>query len=102
MIVVDVPANPTWKMKKAISHGLAVSEKRKPDDPNSPPTEEPNIRAKPNSQKTEVVRQKSAKFLPATLMLFLDRTSPLSSDEKPACISMTSAAQIRIQAISSA
>ncbi len=100
MIVVAVPANPIWKMKKAISSAVPSPEKNAPDQPNQPPTLSPNIKANPNAQNTAVVRQKSAKFLAATLMLFLVRTSPVSSDEKPACMNMTRAADTRIQAMS--
>lgn len=99
-IVVAVPQNPNWKMKNAINQGPAVSPKKKPDVPNNPPAVTPNINPKPNTQKTTEERQKSAKFLAATLMLFLVRTKPLSRHEKPACMSMTRAAQMRIHAMS--
>jgi hypothetical protein len=49
-----------------------------------------------------VVRLKSAKFFPATLMLFFERTMPLSSEENPACMNITKAAAIKTHAISSA
>ncbi len=99
-IVVAVPQNPSWKIKNAIKKGDAASPKKKPDNPNNPPAVAPNIKPKPNIQKTTEERQKSAKFLAATLMLFLLRTKPLSRQEKPACISMTRAAQTRIHAMS--
>ncbi len=101
MIVVEVPAKPIWKKKNAMRNGVP-SEKKNPDEPNRPPTEAPNITANPNTQKTPVVRLKSAKFFPATLMLFLERTIPLSSEEKPACMNITRAAATRTQAISRA
>ena len=101
-IVVAVTANPAWKRKNAISQGLVISANANPVVPNHPLIEAPNINANPNSQNMPSERQKSAKFFAATLILFLVRTRPLSSDEKPACMNMTNAAHIRIQAISSA
>ena len=101
MIVVEVPAKPIWKKKNAIRNG-ALSEKKNPDEPNRPPTEAQNMTANPKTQNTPVVRLKSAKFFPATLMLFFERTIPLSSEENPACMNITKAAATRTHAISSA
>ena len=83
-----------------MSQGLAVSSKKKPDVPNNPPEVTPNINANPKIQNKAEAMQKSAKFFAATLMLFLVRTEPLSRQAKPACINMTRAAQMRIQATS--
>ncbi len=102
IIVVAVPANPIWKMKNAIRKAPAVSEKKRSEEPNQPPTVSPNMRANPKAQKTAAVSAKSAKFLAATLTLFFVRTLPLSNEEKPACMNITRAAATRIQAISSA
>ena len=87
-------------MKNAINQGSAASPKKNSDVPINPPALAPNIKPNPKSQNTTEERQKSAKFLVATLMLFLVRTRPLSRQEKPACINMTRAAHTRIQAMS--
>ncbi len=46
-------------------------------------------------------KRKLTKFLIATLMLFLERTRPLSRQQKPACISITRVEQSKTQAMSS-
>ena len=88
-------------MKKASSQAVPSPPKKKPVVPKSPPWLAPNMRAKPNIQKSAEDSRKSTKFLKATLMLFLERTKPLSRQQKPACMSMTKAAHSRTQAMSS-
>src|SRR5262245_8332360 len=55
---------------------------------------------KPNIQNSDAAIRKFVKFLIATLIEFFARTSPLSSSVNPACITRTSAAQRRSQAMS--
>ena len=76
------------------------SSKKKDDVPTSPPSPEPNISPKPNSQNSDAATRKFAKFLIATLIEFFDRTRPLSSAVKPACMNSTSAAQTSSQPMS--
>src|SRR4029453_9628625 len=97
--VVAVPMNPSWKTKKATRYELLLS-KKNDDEPIASPALRPNMRPKPNNQKSEAAMRKFAKFLIATLTEFFDRTSPLSSAVKPACMKSTSAAATSSQAIS--
>src|SRR5262245_10712248 len=91
--------NPSWKTKKAARNGLLLS-KKYDDEPITSPALRPNMRPKPNNQKSEAAMRKFAKFLAATLIEFFDRTSPLSSAVNPACMKSTSAAATSSQAIS--
>src|SRR5262249_57317394 len=70
------------------------------DVPRMPPTSAPNISPKPNSQNSDAETRKLAKFLIATLIEFFDRTKPLSSAVKPACMKRTRAAQTSSHAMS--
>src|SRR5262249_6226304 len=70
------------------------------DVPRMPPTSAPNISPKPNSQNSDAETRKLAKFLIATLIEFFDRTRPLSSAVKPACMKRTRAAQTSSHAMS--
>src|SRR5262245_46478295 len=92
MRVVAVPMKPSWNTKKAVRNALLLSN-RNDDPPMRGLSPAPNIRPKPNSQKSDAATRKLAKVLRATLIEFFDRTSPLSSAVKPACISSTSTAQ---------
>jgi hypothetical protein len=101
MSVVAVPMNPSWKTKNAIRKAVSLS-KKNDDPPISPASLEPNMRPKPKSQKSDAATRKLAKFLAATLIEFFDRTRPLSSAVKPACMNRTSAAQTSNQLMSTA
>ena len=94
-MVVAVPQKTSWNIKNATSQGSLAWLKKKPVVPIIPPWLTPNIRAMPRDQKMAVEMQKSTKFLIATLMLFFDRTKPLSRQENPACMSMTRAVQFK-------
>ena len=78
---------------------VALEEERRRADAGRPRST-PNISPKPNSQKSDAATRKFAKFLIATLIEFFDRTRPLSSAVKPACMSSTSAAQTSSQPMS--
>src|SRR4029450_10029034 len=97
--VVAVPMNPSWKRKKATRYELLLS-KKNDDEPIVSPALRPNMRPKPNKQQREAATRKFAKFLIAPLTEFFDRTSPLSSAVKPACMKSTSAAATSSQAMS--
>jgi len=83
--------------KKAMRHGSVDPLNRQPDVPNRPHQLAPNMIAKPNAKNVADEMQKSMKFLIATLMLFLARTSPVSKQQKPACISITRKPQLKTQ-----
>ena len=59
------------------------------------------MRPKPTTQNTVPDRQTSARFLIATLMLFFERTNPVSRQQNPAYMTKTRAVQIRTQTKSS-
>jgi hypothetical protein len=65
--------------------------KRKQLVPRRPFQLRPNMRANPEIQNMGLAMQKSMRFLIATLMLFFERTRPVSRQQNPACMSMTSA-----------
>ena len=80
--------------------GAKDPSKKKPSVPTKPATVGPNIRANPPAQNSADDKQKSTRFLTATLILFLERTNPVSKQQKPACISSTSAVQLITQVMS--
>src|SRR5262249_5505527 len=91
---------PSWKRKNAVWNALLPS---KPNDElprRPPPVSTPNIRPNPKSQNSDAATRKLANVLIATLIEFFDRTRPLSSAVKPACMKKTRAAQPSSQAIS--
>src|SRR5262249_37498589 len=89
---------PSWKRKNAVRNALSLS-KPNEDVPKTPPASTPNIRPKPNSQNSDAATRKLANVLIATLIEFFDRTRPLSSAVKPACMKKTSAAPTSSQAM---
>src|SRR5262245_7287290 len=99
MSVVAVAMNPSWNRKNAVRNALSLSNVND-DEPTRPAASTPNMRPKPNSQKSDDATRKLAKFLIATLIEFFERTRPLSSAVKPACMNRTRAAETSSQAMS--
>src|SRR6188768_3978537 len=99
-IVVAVPQKAAWKKKNAITQLLGFSMIALGSQPIQPPNDGPNIIPKPSSPKSAQEMQKSMRFLNATLIEFLARTSPDSTQVNPACIATTRQAESNTQRMS--
>ncbi len=73
------------------------SDRKKPEVPNQPVEDAPNISPKPMAQKAREPMEKSIRFFIMMLMAFLARVKPDSTRANPACIKNTRAAATRVQ-----
>src|SRR5210317_553033 len=99
-MVAAVAQNTTWNIQKARTQGLPPtlkSDRKKPEAPNQPVDDAPNISPKPMAQKAREPMEKSIRFFIMMLTAFLARVKPDSTRAKPACIKNTRAAATRVQ-----
>ena len=99
-MVAAVAQNTTWNIQNARTQGsppTSKSDRKKPEVPNQPVEEAPNITPKPMAQKARDPMEKSIRFFIMILTAFLARVNPVSTMAKPACMKNTSAAATSVQ-----
>ncbi len=102
-IVAVVPAKASWNTMKVYglidpsAVAIPSSAPKKLESPISPPTESPNIRAKPNIEYTRPTNAQSIAFFMATATAWAGRACPTSKSRKPGCMRNTSTAPVSTQ-----
>ena len=99
-MVAAVAQKTTWNIQNASTQGsppTLKSDRKKPEVPNQPVDDAPNIIPKPTAQKARDPMEKSIRFFIMMLTAFFARVKPVSTMANPACIKNTRAAATSVQ-----